>query len=138
MPALPVLAFGLARVWEREKARPFVFVAGMVSVLGMLGITAVGIEAPETGDVIREFVLPRLRAGEISAFPSATNLGLLFGLPPFLSLVPWLAWLAIFGRILWRRAVAEEQALVHEERLLWRRSKQGSGGKGRAGAASAP
>jgi hypothetical protein len=108
VPALPVLGFGLARLWERERARPFVLVAGAVSVLVMLGITAVGIEAPEQGDVIREFVLPRLRAGEISAFPSATNLGLLLGLPPFLSLVPWLAWLVIFGRILWRRASAVE------------------------------
>jgi hypothetical protein len=110
VPALPVLAFGLARVWEREKVRPLVLLAGALSVLVMLGVTAVGIEAPETGDVIGEFILPRLRAGEISAFPSATNLGLLFGLPPFLSLVPWLAWLAIVGRILWRRAVAEEAA----------------------------
>lgn len=103
VPAIPVLAFGLARVWQRPRARPLVVALGVVSTAIMLGFTAVGIEAPEGGDAIFDFLLPRLRAGEISSLPSATNLGLLLGLPPLSSVVPWIAWLVVIGRVLWRR-----------------------------------
>lgn len=110
VPTLPVLGFGLAQVWRRPRARPLVVALGALSMLVMLGLTSVGIEAPETGDAIFDFVLPRVRAGEISALPSATNLGLLLGLPPLPSIVPWIVWLLVVGRILWRRTDARGPA----------------------------
>ncbi len=108
VPALPALAFGLARVWQRARARPWVAAIGGLSIAIMLGLTAAGIEAPETGDVLFDFVLPRLSAGRVSALPSATNLGLLLGLPPLASLVPWLVWLVALGVVLWRRTATPE------------------------------
>jgi hypothetical protein len=110
VPALPVLAFGLARLWERPRAGALLLGAGALSIAVMVAFTAVGIEAPETGDAIFEFLLPRLRAGEVSAFPSATNLGILLGLPPLLSVLPWLAWLVLVGRVLWQRSAEPESA----------------------------
>jgi hypothetical protein len=107
VPALGVLGFGLARVWQRPRARPFVIVVGALSIAIMLGLTAVGIETPESGDAIFDFVLPRLEAGEVSSLPSATNLGLLLGLSPLLSIVPWIAWLVLVGRVLWHRTASE-------------------------------
>jgi len=104
VPMLPVLAFGVARLWLHPRGRVLVAALGAVSIVEMLAFTSVGIEAPETGDAIFDFILPRLHAGEVSAFPSATNLGLLLGLPPLLSVVPWLAWFALVGRILWIRS----------------------------------
>jgi hypothetical protein len=103
VPALGVLAFGLARLWAHASVRPFVLGVGAVSVLIMLAFASVGLEAPEEGNVITHFLLPRLRAGQISSLPSATNLGLLLGLPPLLSVVPWLAWFVLVGRALWLR-----------------------------------
>ncbi|GAB4204663.1 MAG: hypothetical protein OHK0013_19780 [Sandaracinaceae bacterium] len=103
VPALPVLGFGLARLWEHTSVRPFVLGAGAVSVFSMLAFASVGIEAPEQGNVLTTFVLPRLLAGEISALPSATNLGLLLGLPPLLSILPWIGWFLLLGRALWLR-----------------------------------
>lgn len=110
VPALPVLGFGLARLWQRPRARAPIAIVGALSIAIMLGVTAVGIEAPETGDVIFDFVLPRLSRGEISSLPSATNLGLLLGLSPIASLVPWLLWLIVLGTVLWRRTAAAESA----------------------------
>lgn len=104
VPMLPVLALGVARTWQHPRARPVVLALGALSIVLMVAFTSVGIEAPETGDAIFDFVVPRLRAGEIAALPSATNLGLLLGLPPLLSLVPWLAWFVVVGRILWQRS----------------------------------
>jgi hypothetical protein len=103
VPALGVLAFGLARVWEHVSVRPFVLGFGAISILVMLAFASVGLEAPEQGNVLTTFLLPRLRAGEISSLPSATNLGLLLGLPPLLSVVPWLVWFLLVGRALWLR-----------------------------------
>ena len=36
------------------------------------------------------------------------NLGLLLGLPPLASLVPWLVWLVALGVVLWRRTATPE------------------------------
>lgn len=109
VPALPVLAFGLARLWQRARARPIVALVGGLSIALMLGVTAVGLEAPETGDLIFDFVLPRLARGEVSSLPSATNLGLLLGLSPLASLLPWVAWLVALGAVLWQRSAAQTE-----------------------------
>jgi hypothetical protein len=70
----------------------------------VLALTAVGLEAPESGNVLFDYALARLSRAEVSALPSATNLGLLLGLPPLLSLVPWFVWLVLVGRVLWIRS----------------------------------
>ncbi|MBX7197361.1 MAG: hypothetical protein K1X94_35245, partial [Sandaracinaceae bacterium] len=104
VPMLPALALGIAQAWSWPRARPWVAALGVLSIGLVLALTAVGLEAPESGNVLFDYALARLSRAEVSALPSATNLGLLLGLPPLLSLVPWFVWLVLVGRVLWIRS----------------------------------
>lgn len=94
IPGMVFLAAGVAflpafgRPWL---GRVLVLLA-VVSVLNALAIAFVGVEAPEHGDVLREFVWARMRSGRIAALSGASNLGLKMGLPAVGSVLPLLAW----------------------------------------------
>jgi hypothetical protein len=64
----------------------------------MLSLTAVGLEAPEHGNVLFDYVWPNLVRGRVAQIRGATNVGLLLGLRPLPSLGPVLLWaIAGFG-----------------------------------------
>jgi len=93
IPGLAFLAAGIAFVRTRPPWVPYVLGAlACISVVNALGITFVGVEAPERGDVLRDFVWGRMRIGRIAAMPGASNLGLRMGLPPVGSVLPVVAW----------------------------------------------
>jgi hypothetical protein len=64
----------------------------VLSVAHGVAITAVGIEAPERRDVLKEYAWPRLMKGRVAMLNGASNLGLKLGLPPKLSLLPLATW----------------------------------------------
>jgi hypothetical protein len=102
VPVLPFLAPGLAVVWEARRARLLLLVAAFVSALNMLAFTAVGIEAPERREVLFGYAWSNLIEGRVASLSSATNLGLMLGLPATASLgLLWAVWV-IFARWLWR------------------------------------
>lgn len=83
VPALPFLALGLApaiRTVPRAHA-----VLGAMSLVHMLAGATASPEAPRHGDPIWSYAIPRIVAGDLD---SASNLGLLLGLPGLWSLLP--------------------------------------------------
>jgi hypothetical protein len=93
IPALGALALGVAASTKLGWARAIVIPLALLSVVNMLAICAVGIEAPETGDVLFGYVYPRVLSGEIATMSGSSNLGILLGLPRPLSLIPLLLWI---------------------------------------------
>jgi len=71
-----------------------VLVLATASVLNALAIALVGVEAPERGDLLRDFVWSRIRDARIASLNGASNLGLKMGLPAAGSVLPILAWMA--------------------------------------------
>jgi len=100
LPVVPLLALGLAPLAERRDLRIPLALLASVSLAIALGLAAVGVEAPEHGDVIRDFLWPRLVAGKIAGFSVATNVGIQLGLPPAASLGPLLVWMLLGARLL--------------------------------------
>jgi hypothetical protein len=94
VPGLTVIGFGFivllrARpLWLRYLA----FALSVVSITFSVAIAAVGVEAPERRDVLKEYVWPRVKHGRIATLNGASNLGLRLGLPRTYSLIPVLAW----------------------------------------------
>jgi hypothetical protein len=74
---------------------PLVLVLAAVSIANAVAIALVGVEAPERGDLLRDFVWKRFADGRIAALPGASNLGIRMGLSPVASVVPLLAWLVL-------------------------------------------
>ncbi len=106
IPALGLLAFGLPWLWQRRWLRRATLLLALVSTLNMLAIAAVGLEAPERGDVLLDFVYPRLLEGRIAMLSGASNLGLELGIERAGSLIPLVVWL-IFGGFVLARQVGE-------------------------------
>jgi hypothetical protein len=106
VPILGFLAFGLPWLHGRRWARYVLVVLGAVSAVNMLAIAAVGLEAPERGDVLLDFVYARLLEGRLSALSGASNLGLEFGLVRGGTLGPLLAW-ALVGAYILHRQVSD-------------------------------
>lgn len=104
VPALGLLALGVPWLWQRTWLRYACGVLALVSLFNMIGISAVGLEAPEHGDVLRDFVYQRLAAGKLSALSGASNLGIEFGVVRGGSLGPLLVWLLVGARMLYRQA----------------------------------
>jgi hypothetical protein len=97
IPGLAVIAFGLVLL---VKARPvwlrYVALALAVASIGVsVAIAAVGVEAPERRDVLKEYLWPQLKHGRVAILPGASNLGLRLGLPGVFSLAPVVAWGAL-------------------------------------------
>lgn len=103
VPALGALAFGIARAWNTSWLRPVVILLGLVSFANCLVLTAVGLEAPEQGNVLTEYAYPLLLQGRIAHMSAASNLGIELGLAPSASLGPVLAWVLVGFRFLIRK-----------------------------------
>lgn len=108
VPVLPFLAAGIAWAWERSRALVALLV--VISFANMLALTAVGLEAPEHGNVLFSYAWPRLLARQIASLSGASNLGLRLGLPRHLSLAPLLVWIALGMRHLARKLDEPESA----------------------------
>jgi hypothetical protein len=97
IPGMAFLAAGVAFLPRR--GRPWlgraIAVLAVVSVLNAVAIALVGVEAPERGDVLRDFVWARMRSGRIAELSGASNLGLKAGLTRVGSVVPLLAWMVV-------------------------------------------
>ena len=94
VPGLAFLAVGVAvglRL-RMEWARVLTLVIGLISVANMLALTAVGMEAPESGDILTGYAWPRLFAGRLASYAGGSNLGVQLKLHGFSSLVPLLLW----------------------------------------------
>ena len=102
VPVVPFLAVGLAAAWKHERARPLVVLVGVVSIVNMLVLAGVGLEAPEHGDVLFDYAYPELFAGRIARLGGASNLGLRLGLVRGGTLGPPLAWLILGAGVLVR------------------------------------
>jgi hypothetical protein len=102
IPALSIASVGVALAWmnRRRWLRLLTVTLAIVSIANCLAISAVGLEAPETGDVLRSFAWARLFEGKIAAISGASNIGLKMGLPGAASLVPLLIWGALGYRYL--------------------------------------
>lgn len=101
VPALAFLSFGAARAWD-SRARWVVSALVLISVLNLLALTAVGLEAPDRGNVLVDYVYRRLAHGEIASLSGASNMGLRLGLVRGATLGPILVWLLLGGRFLAR------------------------------------
>ncbi len=95
VPAVPFLALGVTRLLRARKPwlRLGVVAVGLVSVLSFISFSLVGIEAPEVGNVLTDFVWRNVAAGRISILSGASNLGYLLGFGARLST----ALLALWG-----------------------------------------
>jgi hypothetical protein len=94
IPGLVAVGFGMALLLS---ARPHWLrwvgtTLAVVSIAISVGIAAVGVEAPERRDVLKQYVWPRLQRGKVSSLSGASNLGLRIGLPRSYSVLPLLAW----------------------------------------------
>jgi hypothetical protein len=94
VPVLPLLGYGFAAAWNSPRARLVLVLLGLVSFASMVALTAVGLEAPERGNVLVDYVLPNIARGRVAITPGSSNLGLCLGLRGPLSLVPLVAWTA--------------------------------------------
>lgn len=103
VPMLSALALGIAHLWQHKHGPLVILPVACTSIAISVAFAAIGLEAPESGNLLTDFLLPRLLRGEISSLPSATNLGLLLGLPATLSLAPWLVFFVLVGRAIWLR-----------------------------------
>ncbi len=94
VPAVPFLAFGVAGPLRARRLglRLGVIAVGLVSVLTFSSFCLVGIEAPEVGNVLTNFVWPNVAGGRISILSGASNLGYLLGLGSRLSTALLLLW----------------------------------------------
>jgi hypothetical protein len=103
VPALGLLALGVPWIWQHPWLRLVGAALALVALTNMLGITAVGLEAPEHGDVLRDFVYERVASGKLASLSGASNLGIEFGIVRGGSLGPLLVWLLVGAHILFRQ-----------------------------------
>ena len=103
VPVLGLLALGAPWLWRHAWLRYASAALALLALINMLGISAVGLEAPEHGDVLRDFVYERLASGKLATLSGASNLGIEFGVVRGGSLGPLLAWLLIGAHVLYRQ-----------------------------------
>jgi hypothetical protein len=103
VPVLGLLALGLPWLWRYPWLRVVSTALALVALTNMLGISAVGLEAPEHGDVLRDFVYARIASGKLASLSGASNLGIEFGVVRGGSLGPLLVWLLLGAHILFRQ-----------------------------------
>ncbi len=97
IPALPFLAAGvMVGLRARQRwVRVLTIACGALSILNFTLLTAVGLEAPQHGDVLYAYAWPRFLHGKLAAYAGGSNLGLKLGLSGALSLLPLVAWGAL-------------------------------------------
>lgn len=101
VPVLGLLSFGAAHAWE-SRLRWAIFVLALVSIANLLVLTAVGIEAPDHGNVLFDYAYRRLASGELASLSGASNLGIRLGLVRGATLGPILVWMVLGARFLFR------------------------------------
>jgi hypothetical protein len=97
VPVLPMLGYGYAAAWEGTGARGRTVLSalGILSFGILLAFTAVGLEAPEHGNVLTDYVWLSLVRHKIATIRGASNLGLAAGMSPLASLIPVTLWAAL-------------------------------------------
>ena len=107
VPAVTLLAAGIALALRRPERwiRAVAFVLALVSIGNCVALTVVGIEAPEQGNILTEYVWSGLAHGRVATANGATNIGLKLGFSAALSPLPLLLWLG-FGYLYLARQVA--------------------------------
>ena len=95
--AIAILAVGLYVALRRRPAwiGTVTGVPIAVSVANCLALALVGIEAPEQGNILSEYVWPALGQGRVSAATGATNIGMKLGLSRALSPLALFLWLGL-------------------------------------------
>jgi hypothetical protein len=94
IPCIAMLGAGTAVLLRKGVLWKVVTIAlAAVSIANAVALTSVGLEAPEQGDILRDFVWQRVWDGEVVTANGATNLGLELGLPSTYSLLPLGVWL---------------------------------------------
>jgi hypothetical protein len=104
IPVIALLGLGTTALWVRPRLRYGIAALAAVSACSMLLTTAVGLEAPERGDVLFDFVYERALRGQLALLSGASNLGLELGWIRGGSLGPLCAWLMIGAHWLYVRA----------------------------------
>jgi hypothetical protein len=90
IPALPFLMLGLLWLPDGPRWQDLLLVTLAVSLVSVLGATAVSPLAPPGVDLLFEYTYPRLWRGDVALYPGSSNFGLLLGLPGLASLLPLL------------------------------------------------
>jgi hypothetical protein len=111
---IPGMAFAAAGVaFRMPKGRlflaPAIGVLAAVSAANAVATALVGVEAPERGDVLGDFVWKRIAEGRIAAMPGASNLGIRMGFSPIVSVLPLLLWMGV-GILYLRRHIRHASA----------------------------
>lgn len=94
LPCIALLGAGVAVLLRKGLFwRVVTGVLAALSIGNAIALTSVGLEAPEQGDILRDFVWQRILTGQVVTTNGATNLGLELGLPSAFSLIPLAIWL---------------------------------------------
>ena len=108
VPALGFMAPGIARAFAQRRVRYLAIPVAFVSILEMLLLVGVGLEAPEQGNIMLDYAWRSFRVGDLSRLSGASNWAISAGFPPGGSLGPLLAWWIVGGRYLARAVQADE------------------------------
>jgi hypothetical protein len=103
VPALGFLALGFPWLWARPRWRWLTAAVALISFANMLALTAVGLEGPERGDALFDYVYARFFDGKLAALSGASNLGIELGLVRGGSLALLCVWLLVGAFILLRQ-----------------------------------
>jgi hypothetical protein len=103
VPALGFLALGFPWLWSKVRWRWLTLAVAAVSFANMLALTAVGLEGPERGDALFDYVYNRFLAGKLAMMSGASNLGIELGLVRGGSLALLCVWLVVGAYILLRQ-----------------------------------
>ncbi len=117
IPVLGFLAVGFPAVWKPRAGRWLCCGLGAVSIVNMLLIAGVGVEAPHPRDVLGGYAYERFLRGDIAQIHGASNLGILLGVVRGGSLGPLAAWLIAGAAHCIRRAREVEQPSSSAARL---------------------
>jgi hypothetical protein len=82
--------------------RAITIVLGAASIASMLVLASVGLEAPETGNILTDYAWSRLVKGQFAHLSGASNLGVELGMAPAASMGPLLAWLLVGARLVFK------------------------------------
>ena len=103
VPALGFLALGFPWLWSRPRWRWLTAAVAAVSFANMLALSAVGLEGPERGDALFDYIYARFLSGKLALLGGASNLGLELGLVRGGSLALLCVWLIVGAHILLRQ-----------------------------------
>jgi hypothetical protein len=103
VPVLGFLALGFPWLWAQRRWRWLTLLAAGVSFVNMLALAAVGLEGPERGDALFDYVYARALQGKLAVMSGASNLGLELGLVRGGSLALLSLWIILGAYVLFRQ-----------------------------------